>query len=431
MRYRVSADNAWFYQDVAGRRIARLAAGSIVTAGATRNDWMQVTLEGWIFGTSVGPSDRPDFDLLVTHSPNENLRAAPAGPLIAELAQGFGLKRAGADSAGKGGRWVHVRRDGWVQRSALVPVPDIVATRTVDTSTAANTAAPDGRSSDTTRVDSSRAQPMRVTTLYRAPDGPEAGTISVDTPVRVLSRNGEWTRVQYEGWVKGEDLQVAPAGVMLGVTAAELRAEPQRYVGQVLRWRLEFIALQKADEMRPDIPSGASYALARGPLPERGFVYVVVPDNRLAAFRALTPLVEMQITVRVRNGRSRYLGNPVVDLVSLEGDQRRERRAGGAHPPKAGRDAGRAGLSGPRLHRVPRVEVRAARRGRAGLPKGGGNAGRHHARGARSGDHHSGNHGRGGKGGAVSGRSCRRRQSGRRRSQAQAGGRETRRREAG
>ncbi len=319
MRYRVSADNAWFYQDVAGRRIARLAAGSIVTAGATRNDWMQVTLEGWIFGTSVGPSDRPDFDLLVTHSPNENLRAAPAGPLIAELAQGFGLKRAGADSAGKGGRWVHVRRDGWVQRSALVPVPDIVATRTVDTSTAANTAAPDGRSSDTTRVDSSRAQPMRVTTLYRAPDGPEAGTISVDTPVRVLSRNGEWTRVQYEGWVKGEDLQVAPAGVMLGVTAAELRAEPQRYVGQVLRWRLEFIALQKADEMRPDIPSGASYALARGPLPERGFVYVVVPDNRLAAFRALTPLVEMQITVRVRNGRSRYLGNPVVDLVSLEG----------------------------------------------------------------------------------------------------------------
>ncbi len=332
MRYRVNADNAWFYQDVAGRRIARLAAGSIVTAGTTRNDWMQVTLDGWIFATSVGPSDRPDFDLLVTHAPTENLRAAPAGPLIAELAQGFGLKRmgagAGADSAGKAGRWIHVTRDGWVQRSALVPIPDVVATRTSDTSSATDPDTPEGGppsaprppgAGDTTRVDSSRAQPMRVTTLYRAPDGPEAGTISVDTPVRVLSRNGEWTRVQYEGWVKGEDLQVAPAGVMLGVTAAELRAEPQRYVGQVLRWRLEFIALQKADELRPDIPAGASYALARGPLPERGFVYVVVPDNRLPAFRALTPLVEMQITVRVRNGRSRYLGNPVVDLVSLEG----------------------------------------------------------------------------------------------------------------
>ncbi|HWC73220.1 MAG TPA: hypothetical protein VG454_04715 [Gemmatimonadales bacterium] len=321
MRYRVSADNTWFYQDVAGRRIARLAKGSVVTAGATRNDWMQVTLDGWIFATSVGRSDRSDFDLIVTRAPNENLRAAPAGPLLAELSQGFGLKRVASDSAGK--RWLHVTREGWVQRSALVPIADVVATRTTDTTTdtVANqggaTAGP--RPGDTTRVDSTRAQPMRMTTLYRAPDGPEAGTVAADVPVRVLSRNGEWTRVQYEGWVKGGDLQVAPAGVMIGVTAAELRAEPQRYVGQVLRWRLQFIAIQKADELRPDIPSGASYVLARGPLPERGFVYIVVPETKLPAFRALTPLVEMQITARVRNGRSRYLGNPVVDLISLEG----------------------------------------------------------------------------------------------------------------
>jgi len=158
-----------------------------------------------------------------------------------------------------------------------------------------------------------------VTTLYRAPDGPEAGTVTTDTPLRVLSRNGEWTRVQFEGWVKGGDLQAAPAGVQVGVTAAELRAEPQRYVGQVLRWNLEFIAIQKADELRPDIPTGTSYVLARGPLPERGFVYIIVPDARLPAFRALTPLVQVTITARVRNGRSRYLGNPVVELISLEG----------------------------------------------------------------------------------------------------------------
>src|SRR3954469_3693371 len=326
MRYRVSADNAWFYQDVAGRRIARLAAGSIVTAGATRNDWMQVTLEGWIFGTSVGPSDRPDFDLLVTHSPNENLRAAPAGPLVAELAEGFGLKRATApDSAG---RWVHVMRGGWVQRSALTPVADVVSTRTTDTTTDSDTSQGrltpgprPGGGADTTKLDSTRAQPMRMTTLYRAPDGagPEAGTIATDTPLRIISRNGEWTRVQIEGWVKGGDLQSAPAGVQVGVTAAELRAEPQRYVGQALRWNLEFIAIQKADELRPDIPNGASYVLARGPLPERGFVYIIVPDAKLPAFRALTPLAAVTVIVRVRNGRSRYLGNPVVDVISLEG----------------------------------------------------------------------------------------------------------------
>ena len=318
-RYRVTADNTWFYQDVGGRRIARLARGAVVAGGATRSDWIQVTLEGWIFATSVGRSDRPDFDLLVTRSPNENLRAAPAGPLVAELAQGFGLKRSPPDSAG---RWVHVTRDGWVQRSALAPMADVVATRTADTSDADSSqggSAPAPRAGDIQRIDSSRAQPVRMTTLYRAPDGPEAGTLAADTPLRVLSRNGEWTRVQLEGWVKGTELQAAPAGVLVGVTAAELRAEPQRYAGQVVRWNLEFIAIQKADDLRPDIPGGSSYVLARGPLPERGFVYVIVPDIKLPAFRALTPLVTMQITARVRNGRSRYLGNPVVDLISLEG----------------------------------------------------------------------------------------------------------------
>ena len=318
-RYRVNVDNAWFYQDVAGRRIARLARGAVLTGGATRNDWIQVTLDGWIFATSVGRSDRPDFDLLVTRAPNENLRAAPAGPLVAELSQGFGLKRAPTDSSG---RWVHAVREGWVQRSALSPIADVVSTRTADTSRASDSQAvrtPGPSPQAPTPIDSTRAQPVRMTTLYRAPDGPEAGTLTTDTPLRVLSRNGEWTRVQFEGWVKGGDLQAAPAGVLVGVTAAELRAEPQRYVGQVVRWNLEFIAIQKADDLRPDIPSGASYVLARGPLPERGFVYVVVPDTKLPAFRALTPLVTMTITARVRNGRSRYLGNPVVDLISLEG----------------------------------------------------------------------------------------------------------------
>src|SRR6266480_5762558 len=319
-RYRVSVDNAWFYQDVAGRRIARLARGAILPGGATRNDWMQVLLEGWIFSTSVGPSDRPDFDLLVTRSPNENLRAAPAGPMVAELSQGFGLKRATApDSAG---RWVHVTRQGWVQRSALAPLADIVATRTAAADTSAGSDIVKGGVPPVPRaavaVDSSRAQPTRVTTLYRAPDGPEAGTVTTDTPLRVLSRNGEWTRVQFEGWVKGGDLQAAPSGVQVGVTAAELRAEPQRYLGQMLRWRLEFIAVQKADDLRPDIPGGATYLLARGPLPERGFVYVIVPEAKLASVHSLTPLVTLQIIARVKSGRSRYLGNPVVELITLE-----------------------------------------------------------------------------------------------------------------
>jgi hypothetical protein len=324
-RYRITNDGEWFHQEPSGRRLARLARGAIVGGGVTRGDWMQVTIEGWIFATSVGPSPRPEFDLTVTKAPDENLRSSAGGALVAKLAEGFGLKKVGQDD-----RWVHVTRDGWVQTSALAVVPDVNATRTVDSTSAAPPQGvltpgrrPDGSPLGRPGVDSTppappRQQPARPTTLYRAPDGPEAGTVTAETPLRVLGRTGEWARVQIEAWVKATDLQAAPPGVQVGVSAAELRAEPQRYFGQVLRWTLQYIAVQKADDLRPDIPAGATYVLARGPLPERGFVYVIVPDGKLASIQGLAPLATIQVTARVRQGRSRFLGNPVVELISLE-----------------------------------------------------------------------------------------------------------------
>ncbi len=134
----------------------------------------------------------------------------------------------------------------------------------------------------------------------------------------MLSKSGEWARVQVEGWVKTSDLESAPPGVLVGVSAAELRAEPQRFAGQTLRWTLQFIAVQQADELRPEMPKGAIYFLARGPLPERGFVYVIVPEGKRALVEGLAPLATIQVTARVRAGRSRFLGNPVLDLLSLE-----------------------------------------------------------------------------------------------------------------
>lgn len=311
-RYRVTNDGEWFYQEPGGRRLARLARGAIVGGGVTRGDFMQVTLEGWIFATSVGPSPRPDFDLAVTHAPDENLRSSAGGALVAKLAEGFGLKKVGQDD-----RWVHVMRDGWVSTSALTLVPDGSARRTAD-STSPLAAGVADTSPPPPAAPSPRQQPSRPTILYRAPDGPESGSVAAETPLRVIGRSGDWARVQLEGWVKATELQAVPPGVAVGVSAAELRAEPQRYAGQVLRWTLQFIAVQKADDLRPDVPAGATYVLARGPLPERGFVYIIIPDAKLAAVQALAPLATIQVTARVRNGRSRYLGNPVVDLISLE-----------------------------------------------------------------------------------------------------------------
>ena len=312
-RYRVTTDGAWFYQEASGKRLARLARGALVAGGEEQGDWLGVTLEGWIFATSVGATARAGFDLAVTRAPDENLRSAPAGALVGKLPQGFLLDRV---VEGSNGRWIHVTRAGWVEKTDVEPAGQAVSGRSVDSDTTVASSAPS--SPPSAPVDPSRLESARRTVLYRAPEGPVAGTLAPSAPLRVLGRSGEWTRVQLEGWVKSADLQSAPPGVLVGVSAAELRADPQRYAGQLLRWTLQFISLQKADELRPDMPPGATYFLARGPLPERGFVYVVVPEPKRAALEALNPLAVIQVTARVRTGRSRFLGNPVLDLTSFE-----------------------------------------------------------------------------------------------------------------
>jgi len=316
-RVRVSSDGAWFYQAASGRRLAQLEAGAVLAQGSAQGDWVQVTLDGWIFGSSVGTTTRDGFDLAVTKSPSENLRAEPAGDVVAHLSKGFLLNKQ-TEQAG----WVRVRRTGWMQRSALTP---LAAPPTANASQSGLTPgrgpgvnAPLQDTSTPTAVDARRVQAARATALYRVPDATTDATVSANAPLRVLGRAGEWTRVSLEGWVKTADLQSAAPGVLLGVSAAELRAEPDRYVGVTLRWTLQVIALRTADDLRPDIPDGATYLLARGPTPERGFVYVVVPQARRAEVEALGPLASVQATVRVRTGRSRFIGNPVVDLVSLE-----------------------------------------------------------------------------------------------------------------
>ena len=312
----MAADGEWFYQTAAGRRLAQLAEGAALEQGVTQGAWTQVTLDGWIFATSVGPSKVPGFDLQVTRAPSENLRLAPGGAVLARLTVGFAL-----DKVGDQGRWVHVRRQGWVRRAALRPVADPQAAIATPGASSGGPTTPVGAQTDTNppaAVDPARVQSARSTTLFRAPDGAGDAALSANAPLKVLGRIGEWTRVQLEGWVKTADLQTAPPGVLIGVSAAELRAEPERYVGVTLRWTLQAIALRTADDLRPDIPDGATYLLARGPMPERGFVYVVVPQAKRAAVEALAPLATVQATVRVRTGRSRFIGNPVVDLVTLE-----------------------------------------------------------------------------------------------------------------
>src|SRR5438309_1119970 len=337
-RFRVTTDGAWFFQEPGGKRLARLARGAIAVGGESQDAWQGVTLEGWIFATSVGPTPRAGYDLAVSRAPEENLRSAPAGALIGKLPQGFLLNKV---VEGTSGRWIHVTRAGWVEKTDLESVAQVASSRTAvpDSDTTQARPSPARKSGDprtpgrgpgvgppdttsspspSAPVDPSRVESARRTVLYRSPEGQPAGTLAPSGTLRGRGGSGDWTRVELEGWVKSADLEIAPPGVLVGITAAELRTDPQRYAGQVLRWTLQFISTQKADELRPEIPNGATYFLARGPLPERGFVYVVVPDGKRAQLETLTPLATIQVTARVRTGRTRFLGNPVLDMISLE-----------------------------------------------------------------------------------------------------------------
>src|SRR5215213_10592624 len=101
-----------------------------------------------------------------------------------------------------------------------------------------------------------------------------------------------------------------------GVTAAEVRADPPRYIGQTVDWRLELIAVQTADDLRSEMTKGQLYLLTRGPLPEPGFVYVTVTPGQAAEFRTLPALEELTLRVNIKAAKTRYLTTPVVEYVS-------------------------------------------------------------------------------------------------------------------
>jgi hypothetical protein len=301
------------HRDPAGTPLVSLPAGAAVEAGKADGDWRKVTVEGWIFQPSTSPTKRDGFDLVVTSNEGENLRRVPNGPVVGRAREGTLLER-----VGEKGKWFRVRRDGWVPRKA-VPAKTFErpATQQGRAQPAATAPAPTPAPQPASSIEG--VETIRETGLSRMPDSAPTSTLLAGTPARVVGRSGEWVRVQVEGWVRESDVKPAEAGVLAGITAAEVRASPDRFVGQTLDWRLQVIAVQLADELRPEMPPGQPYLLTRGPLPEPGFVYVTIPPERIAEFRALPPLHEMVMRVTLKAARTRYLATPVAELVSTLG----------------------------------------------------------------------------------------------------------------
>jgi hypothetical protein len=301
VRYRTTApENFRRAASSSDEPLARVPEGTELLGGRTDGDWIEMTLEGWVWSASVQSQPRDGHDLRVTASGGENLRTEPNGAIIARLSRGTLL-----DEMDRQGNWVHVRRIGWMWSQSL----ERIGAAAADAAQPIITAGAD--------ISLDRAVTAQQAQLLKTPGGDERAVLAQDAPVRVLARSGDWVRVQTEGWIRETDLRPAAEGVLEGVTGAEVRASPSEFEGRLLQWTVQYLAIQEADELRSEIPVGQPYMLARGPLPEAGFVYVMIPQARLAEVERLAPLAQLVIIGRVRSARSRYLGNPIVELVDM------------------------------------------------------------------------------------------------------------------
>ncbi|MBA3259100.1 MAG: hypothetical protein H0T68_06510 [Gemmatimonadales bacterium] len=302
------------HREPQGAPLVTLPAGAPVETGAARGDWREATVEGWIYTQSTAPTRRDGFDLVVTEDEGENLRRSPNGPVVGRARAGTLLER-----VGRQGRWTQVRREGWLPRQAVqtpAPAPRR-AQRGQGTAAPATPTPKPAAPAPPVESGPDEFQVARQTGLNVTPGGPAVGTLQTGITARVLGRTGEWARVRVEGWVREADLQPNDGGALAGVTAAEVRSAPERYVGQQLDWRLQIISVQVADELRAEMAPGQPYLLTRGPLPEPGFVYVAIPHGQVDRFRALPPLHEAVLRVTIRAPRTRYLTTPVAELASV------------------------------------------------------------------------------------------------------------------
>ncbi len=301
-RYRV-AQTENFRRDPSATApiLASMSSGVELRGGRTRSGWVEITLEGWIWAESVERSTGEEHDLRVRARNGENLRTSPNRTIIGRVTFGTLLDELDRDDS-----WIHVQRTGWMWGRSLEGIADA----------ASDPPAPDSAGPNESASLLDQAVLANPAPLLNAPDGDTTATLRVHAPVTVLARSGGLVRVRMEGWVRESDLRSSAPGVRVGVSAAEIRARPSAYEGTLVQWTLHYIAVREADELR-GMPLGQPYMQARGPLPEAGFVYVMLSPEQRDEVEQLTRLAEVIIIGRVYKV-SRYLGNPILELVALD-----------------------------------------------------------------------------------------------------------------
>jgi hypothetical protein len=141
--------------------------------------------------------------------------------------------------------------------------------------------------------------------------------LASSTNLQVLAREGNWTRVRLEGWIWLPEGADEGAGVS-DATLASVVVAPDDYRGEVVQWDLQFISLERAEEIRTDFYETEPFLLTRMGDGDQSFVYVAIPPERLGEAQRLDPLERIRVLGRVRTGSARLTGSPILELLSFE-----------------------------------------------------------------------------------------------------------------
>lgn len=272
-----------------GIPLLHVVKGAPVTTGAASSGGFQATVEGWIPGNASHDDKRDGFDVSVSLAAGTTLRDKPGGAARASARFGALFDRIETKS-----NWTHVKRTGWMSAVAFASVPTPKSAPTAGIAAVSTTIA-------------------AGTALASQPGGTAVATLESPLHVDVVEHKSGWARVRIDAWVR--DASVGNAPEPAGITAAEIRAAPDKYVGQTVEWTVQLVGIQKADDLRPELPARQPFLLVRGPLPETGFVYVAVSAADAEQFRKLEPLTKVRIRATIKAGKSRFLPTPVLSLV--------------------------------------------------------------------------------------------------------------------
>jgi len=291
-----------------GQVIGRALPGTRLAVEGREDRWVQVTLEGWVWLPSLRSRSGGNYNLTVSAAEGENLRDEPRGRIAARLDPGTLLVEQERITG-----WARVKRTAWIWAPSVTlqePAP----------APPAGAQPPPARAPSPPPVESRwiRGGPGG-SPILSAPDGDTLARSAAGAELRVVGREGNWARVQVDGWVwspEGMDATSAPGGVDPASVEA-VSSDPGRYRGRVVSWTLQFIALERAERVRTDFFQGEPYLLTRAGSGEGMFVYVAVPPERMADIQGLTPLERVQVVGRVRTGAAELTGSPILDLVEI------------------------------------------------------------------------------------------------------------------